>query len=114
MRSIRVLLALFIALQIFSTPLLAQCDMSVSSEYTCCMVESDCECDSDLPQKIDAVKHQVKTVSYDFNFEYSFNCVLQEIIYLEEYETQTSVFYHPTTPSFSSREYRAKLQVYII
>ena len=115
MKMFKILVTFFLVLQVFTTPLLKTCDMSSSSvkESSCCASLAVCQCDDNLPDKIEAVKKQVKTASLDFHFEYKFNSILEKIVNLEENEI-INFNVHYSILLDTSRKFRAKLQVFII
>ena len=114
MKGLKVIITLILMGQIFATPLMNSCDMSdLASETGCCVQTFQCECDDDLPEKIESIKKQVKTSSYDFHFDYKFNSVLEEIVSLEKNET-ISLENHHNFVIDPPKRVRAKLQVFII
>ena len=113
MKLFKLVIIFLVVGQIFSTPLMRVCDVADETMQMECCAPSECECDSELDEKIDAVKQQVKTTSLDFQFDYNLNSgslTIVEIDFLEDILAEFN--FHIRI--LSSREIRTKLQVFII
>jgi hypothetical protein len=112
MKLFKLILVLFLAIQIFATPFARLCDMNKADTMTCCV--SDCICDDAVPQQIDLVKQQVKYSASDFLFGYQYHSFLELIVYLEENEKSLALEPDHICLYDSQSRLRAKLQVFII
>jgi hypothetical protein len=113
MKTFKLVIIFLVVGQIFSTPLMRMCDVADTSMQMECCAPTDCECDSELDEKMDAIKKQVKTASLDFHFDYSLNSgslTIVEIDFVDDILNE----YNSHTIILSSREIRTKLQVFIL
>lgn len=113
MKLFKLVLIFLLVGQIFSTPLMRMCDVVEGSMEMECCAPIECECDSDLDEKIDAVKQQVKTASFDFQFDYNLNSGSLTIIEIDLIDDILGQ-YNSYRKTPSSREIRTKLQIFII